>query len=62
MTCDITFELFQIGGPGSNNRVMLGHTYNTPIGLYSADNITDTISRTLKSINMSNYQLEEAKT
>lgn len=41
---------------------MLGHTYNTPIGLYSADNITDTIARTLKSINVSNYQLEEAKT
>lgn len=34
--------------PISNDRVILSQNYNTPIGLYSADNITDTIARTLK--------------
>lgn len=50
-----------MGEPGSPNRVVLGHTYNTPIGLYSADNVNETIARTLKSINVSNYQVEEPK-
>lgn len=34
--------------PISNNRVLVSPTYNTPIGLYSAENIADTIDRTLK--------------
>ncbi|CAF1236050.1 unnamed protein product [Adineta steineri] len=50
----------QIVMPISNNRTISSQSYNTPIGLYSADNITDTISRTLKSINVdSDYQAEE---
>jgi hypothetical protein len=52
----------QIVLPISNDRVLLSHTYNTPIGLYSADNITDTIARTLKSVNVSSdYKIEEPK-
>ncbi|UJR21293.1 hypothetical protein I4U23_024385 [Adineta vaga] len=42
----------QIVMPISNNRTISSQTYNTPIGLYSADNITDTITRTLKSMNI----------
>ncbi|CAF0724255.1 unnamed protein product [Adineta ricciae] len=51
----------QIVMPISNNRTISSQTYNTPIGLYSADNITDTIARTLKSINVaSNPSFEES--
>ncbi|CAF2831953.1 unnamed protein product [Rotaria sp. Silwood2] len=49
----------QIVMPISNNRVILSPAYNTPIGLYSADNITDTIERTLKSLN--EYKATPAK-
>ena len=34
--------------PISNNRAILSQGHNTPIGLYSADNVTETITRTLK--------------
>jgi hypothetical protein len=34
--------------PISNNRALLSQGHNTPIGLYSAENVTDTIARTLK--------------
>jgi hypothetical protein len=34
--------------PISNNRAILSQGHNTPIGLYSAENVTDTITRTLK--------------
>ncbi|CAF0889541.1 unnamed protein product [Rotaria sp. Silwood1] len=52
----------QIVMPISNNRVMLSPAYNTPIGLYSADNITATIQHTLKSMNIaSDYNTVEPK-
>ncbi|CAF4558687.1 unnamed protein product [Rotaria sp. Silwood1] len=39
----------QVAMPVSNNRAILSQAHNTPIGLYSADNVTETITRTLKS-------------
>ncbi|CAF0813109.1 unnamed protein product [Adineta steineri] len=39
----------QVAMPISNNRAILSQAHNTPIGLYSAENVTDTITRTLKS-------------
>lgn len=46
----------QIVVPISDSKVVSSQAYNTPIGLYSADNINDTLARTLKSINMSSNQ------
>jgi len=34
--------------PISNNRALLSQGHNTPIGLYSADNVTEALTRTLK--------------
>ncbi|CAF4397095.1 unnamed protein product [Rotaria socialis] len=39
----------QVAMPVSNNRALLSQAHNTPIGLYSAENVTDTLERTLKS-------------
>ncbi|CAF0902974.1 unnamed protein product [Adineta ricciae] len=39
----------QVAMPISNNRAILSQSHNTPIGLYSAENVTDTITHTLRS-------------
>ncbi|CAF3329569.1 unnamed protein product [Rotaria socialis] len=52
----------QVAMPVSNNRALLSQAHNTPIGLYSAENVTDTLERTLKSMNITpDYQIEEPK-
>ncbi|CAF2092191.1 unnamed protein product [Rotaria magnacalcarata] len=52
----------QIPMPISHNRVVISSTSNTPIGLYSAENIKDTIERTLKSIDIaSDHHTEQSK-
>ncbi|CAF0747664.1 unnamed protein product [Didymodactylos carnosus] len=51
----------QIGLPVANNRALLTQAHNTPIGLYSADTVTDTLNRTLKSNGTKNVEDLQSK-